>query len=605
MLDMIDYDYADISARNLSEMVVEPKEFKQLLKKLRIRNELRNVAIQLRARNKETRHLNMHMSISWQSGTPMIKCYCYDVTEKKNEAAALRERNRTLHLLNSVGTKILSELNPVNLVKHVISSAVNIVGADAGLFLYPSPDGQGTEMACIGDSFRGQYLMDLNEFVHEEDSVRITDLSQQKEYRKVLSRLGFENVRDLNSFMYVPLHDRQSKVIGGFYFVHESPEVFTELSEILINGISLQASIGLENARLFEQKKVDEERFRLLIESIPQMVWTATELGEIDYCNKRWEEYTGLTCPETSGAGWLQVIHHDDIVKVLRSWKEALKLGRPYEVEYRIRKSTENTHRWNLVRALPIKDKTGTIIKWFGTCTDIEEQKQKNQRKDDFISMASHELKTPLTSIKGYVQLLEKTLNDHADSPAIAKMFASKTNIQIDKLNTLIGDLLDVSRIQTGNLQYQMHDFELGNMINDVMESHMAGITTHQVEVKNELSGTWVGDKGRIEQVINNLVNNAVKYSPNGKKVIVEATQDDANIQISVLDFGLGIPQDQLDRVFERFYRVDNKKSFIPGLGIGLYICAEIVKKHHGKLWAESEMGKYTRFFISLPRKHE
>lgn len=233
------------------------------------------------------------------------------------------------------------------------------------------------------------------------------------------------------------------------------------------------------------------------------------------------------------------------------------------------------------------------------TNLDLERTKELEQKKDEFIGVASHELKTPLTSLKGYIQLLQRTLQKEK-GPADAVLYAMKANTHIDKLNALISDLLDVSRIQAGKLQFNFDELDLGTLIEELAESLQHTSQTHKIIVKNLVHVTVKGDRARLEQVAANLITNAIKYSAKADKVIVDMKAGERDVIVMIEDFGTGIPNEFLSKVFDRFFRVE-KETKVPGLGIGLYISAEFIRRHGGRIWAESELGKGSRFFFSLP----
>ncbi|HEX8608817.1 MAG TPA: GAF domain-containing sensor histidine kinase, partial [Pedobacter sp.] len=228
-----------------------------------------------------------------------------------------------------------------------------------------------------------------------------------------------------------------------------------------------------------------------------------------------------------------------------------------------------------------------------------EEVKELNAKKDEFLSIASHELKTPLTSIKAFNQLMRRT-----HDPAKLSGFIGKSSMQIQRLEKLVNDLLDVTKINAGKMQYNMQPFDFAQMLKESVESVQHVTATHEIILNADIKVDFTGDRLRVEQVVNNFLTNAVKYSPGGKKVLVNAKLHEYNVTVSVQDFGIGIPQDHLSRLFERFYRVDNTAMRFEGLGLGLFISSEILKRHMGDFWIESEVGKGSTFYFRLPVNH-
>jgi hypothetical protein len=342
-----------------------------------------------------------------------------------------------------------------------------------------------------------------------------------------------------------------------------------------------------------------EERFRLLANSMAQLIWTGDTEGNLNYFNQAMYEFSGLVFEDLHTDGWLQMIHPDDRAENIRRWQHSIATGEHFILEHRFKKY-DGTYRWQLSRALPQKDSKGNIQIWVGTSTDIHEIKESEHQKDFFISMASHELKTPITSIKGYVQILMATYEHKGDE--FLNNSLKIVNKQILTLTTLIADLLDLSKIKSGSLQLNMEYFCLNELIGEIVKEIQViepGCVIHFSPDKN--TGVYA-DRGRIGQVLINFLTNATKYSPTCKNINVSTKITDAELQVSVADSGIGISKADQQKIFQRFYRVEGKdeKTF-PGFGIGLFIAAEIIQRHHGKIGVESEPGKGSVFYFSLP----
>jgi two-component system phosphate regulon sensor histidine kinase PhoR len=269
-----------------------------------------------------------------------------------------------------------------------------------------------------------------------------------------------------------------------------------------------------------------------------------------------------------------------------------------FEIENRY-KRYDGVYRWHLNRSKPLKNEAGDIIFWVGTATDIEDQKQEMERKDEFIGIASHELKTPLTSLKGYLQLIAGYKKE--DLPPVVKQYVTKASVSISKLQSLINDLLDVSKIKAGRLEYAIGNVNITDLVNLCVENarHVNPTYIFNIEANNEYIVN--GNQERLEQVLMNLINNAVKYSPVNKTVTLTTQQIGDNVRVGVADSGIGLSPDQKDKIFERFYRVEDKQNMTSGLGMGLYISKEIINNHNGVIGVESEMGKGSTFYFELP----
>jgi signal transduction histidine kinase len=218
--------------------------------------------------------------------------------------------------------------------------------------------------------------------------------------------------------------------------------------------------------------------------------------------------------------------------------------------------------------------------------------------------MASHELKTPVTSLKGFTNLFQRHLAKHADEKTL--YYLNRMDAQLNKLTNLITDFLDVSKMQTGQLTYQEEPFDLNELVSETVENLQAATPTHQLSLETSGAVQVVGDRDRIGQVLINLLTNAVKYSPHADKVIVRLTTDPQEAIVSVQDFGIGIAEAYHDKIFERFYQVaDPEEKTNPGLGIGLYLSCEIVRRHGGNMWVESSKGNGATFFFTIPLRED
>lgn len=350
---------------------------------------------------------------------------------------------------------------------------------------------------------------------------------------------------------------------------------------------------GRRESQVTMKSQIDH--FHLMLESLPQIAFTLNEAGSVDFVNGKWYEYSNSeqSFPE---------IHPDD-PDITEELERCRKKGKALELEIRIKNVVSGSYRYHLLRVTPVYDEDH-IKNWVGTFTDIDDQKKVEKEKDEFLSIASHELKTPLTSIKAYVQLLERKLK--LDKESSEAGFVTKVQGQIEKLNTLITDLLDVSKIENGKLKINKKPVNLENLINNAIETILQ--THDQREVKIERHGTKPDiliplDEIRIEQVLINFLTNAIKYSPDNNQVIVTTFVDKEaeEVRVNVTDFGIGIPDFKQDAVFKKFYRVEESSLQFQGMGIGLFICSEIIKQHHGSVGVSSIVDEGSTFYFTLP----
>ena len=335
-----------------------------------------------------------------------------------------------------------------------------------------------------------------------------------------------------------------------------------------------------------------EEKFRNLTENIPQLVWMAHD-NELVYASAQWTEYAGFIPAEV---GWIELLHPDDKEILTQAWVKCNQEGRLFSAEARM-KNKYGEYRWHVVKASPLKIGLGVATKWIGTFTDIHEQKLSEQKKDEFISIASHEMRTPLTTAKAYLQLLEMTLGK--DETTL--LYANKASDAIERLNYFITELLDVSKIKNGKLNYTYALFDFDKMVNDTVESVQHSSESHQITKTGIITKAFHGDKHRLQQVVVNLLTNAIKYSPKANEVFIHVEEQDNQLKISVTDTGLGMSKKHLEKVFDKYYRIEEHALQFQGLGIGLYISYEIVERHQGKIWVESKVGKGSTFHLTLP----
>lgn len=365
-----------------------------------------------------------------------------------------------------------------------------------------------------------------------------------------------------------------------------------------ITGVIAMCQDVTEQVVSLQKTAESERQFRLLADSIVQIVWITDPAGKYEYYNKRWYDFTGLTAEQFHGQSWKQMVHPDDRDRVWKQWENSLSTGIDYEIEYRLG-NKEGEYVWVLGQAAPVYGSEGKIIKWFGTCTDIHEHKKIQQQKEEFISIASHELKTPLTSLKATLQILERQTKKEFSTTSLNCKMVDSANIQVKKLVTLVNDLLDVTKIEQGQLVLNKTEFTFLEIVNSCCDSIAGGFS--KIKATGEMDIPIMADYPKIEQVLINLINNSFKYAPNSHEIIINAKREKDFIKISVQDFGPGISPEKLPHLFALYYRADTKGNQYSGLGLGLYICYKIITNHGGLMGVESELGQGSTFTFTLP----
>lgn len=354
----------------------------------------------------------------------------------------------------------------------------------------------------------------------------------------------------------------------------------------------------LVRARMKAQNAVQE--YRDLAEAMPQMVWTTDHSNKITYYNKNLTDFLNLKKEDLENFDFSTVIHPEDYARLIKTWKIAGNEKRFFEIEFRLYNGREENFIWFLNRATPILDEDGNVLQWIGTSTNIDEFKKLSAQKDTFLGIASHELKTPLTSLKLYAQVLERMLRRTGDDKNAE--FARKMDVQIVKLTSLIADLLDVTKINAGKIYLHEEIFDFEKLVVETIEEQQMS-TPFKIDLERKSVGMVFADRNRIGQVITNLISNAIKYSPNSHNIVVKVGETATNVELSVKDYGIGMPADKKNRVFEQYFRVSgDEQSTFPGLGLGLYISSQIVERSHGKISVESTLGEGSTFCFSLPK---
>jgi PAS domain S-box-containing protein len=348
--------------------------------------------------------------------------------------------------------------------------------------------------------------------------------------------------------------------------------------------------------------KDSEERFRIIADSAPVLIWMTGIDKHTTFLNKSWMQFLNMA-QLLNGAGYLQsdLVHEQDREMVLDSYLRAFDNRQEFYLEYRM-KTHHDYYRWIGMKGVPRIAMDGTFEGYIGSGMDITEMKEHEQVKNDFIGMASHELKTPITSIKAYIQLLLNIYKNKAEDEFLMKSLTT-VNKQINKLTRLITDLLDVSKMESGRLSLTSEPFSLTDLLKETIDEVQHTATQHDiVYVPTAQQYTINADRDRIAQVITNFLTNAIKYSPESDRVDVEVSSTDNEVKIAVKDYGIGIKPEEQPKIFNRFYRVEgrNEQTF-SGFGIGLYVAAEIVKRHNGNVWVESEKDKGSIFYFTLP----
>ncbi|MDB5021713.1 MAG: yycG 3 [Pedobacter sp.] len=443
----------------------------------------------------------------------------------------------------------------------------------------------------------GKTLLGLEQ-EKELPKINISQLHTEDDFKKVQSEIlptvmekgewsGTINIRQLHSGELIPVFNSLIRI--------DEPDT----GEVI--GIGAVMRDLRPEVAAKEALKKSEALLRSITTAAPTGLWQSNENGRITYINDTWVNWTGLPCEEQIGYGWLNAIVREDRAIAKNKFIQALLEKSLYEAEFRI-KHVDGSLHWCFADGRPQYSPDGSFTGYIGACVDITEQKLLQQQKDNFIGIASHELKTPVTSLKAYAQVLEKMMLKKGD--VREAMMINKMDAQLNRLTNLISDLLDVTKINSGKLQFNNTDFDFNELVSDLLEDLQRTTEKHTLDASLQPTGLVYGDKERIGQVIVNLVTNAIKYSPEANKINVFSRLGSSEITMCVQDFGIGISAKNVGKVFDQFYRVsgDMQHTF-PGLGLGLYISSEIIKREGGRMWVDSTESKGSTFCFSIPLK--
>lgn len=429
-----------------------------------------------------------------------------------------------------------------------------------------------------------------------------------------------------------------SMAIGSFLFI--APYTFTPahtmiLAIFLINGclISLvcgslrqsrrKAEAAREEVEIGQFKlRESEGRFRQLADSAPVLIWTSDVRGECVWFNRSWLEFTGRSMEQETGQHWLEGVHPEDREQCLVIYEKHFNARDPFEMDYRLKRH-DGVYRWVMDRGSPLSGAEGNFLGYIGSCVDINERKEAEDNrkmvlkieqtarleaertavlKDEFLATVSHEMRTPLTAMLGWVQLLRNgSLPTDTVSQALETI---ERNARAQA--KLIDDLLDMSRILSGRLKLDVHPVSMSETVKAAIAAVEPSAAAKNIRLTSRLdskAGVVSGDATRLQQIIWNLLSNAIKFTPSGGDVTVSISNVKTRVEISVSDTGEGIQPDFLPHVFNRFRQQDaSTMRKHQGLGLGLSIVKQLVELHGGSVRAESQgCDKGATFVVSLP----
>jgi PAS domain S-box-containing protein len=407
------------------------------------------------------------------------------------------------------------------------------------------------------------------------------------------------------AFQSTPLITRVGRVLGTLSTHYGARRRPADRDLRLLDILARQTADVIERKLVEDALRVSERRFRQLADSMPQIVWTARPDGYVDYYNEKWYQFTGFSRDLFGDESWMLILSAEDVQRTKDVYYSAINSGQPFEIEYRLWDRHENRFKWFMGRALPMRDKGGRIVRWFGTCTGIDEQKRTeedlrraNKELEQFAFSASHDLQEPLRTVKIYSELLMESCRGAANSETLE--FLAFLHGGATRMEALIRDLLTYSQVTKTDSPLEVSDAEaalqtaLANLAATVSETG-ANVTTDKLPLLPVHTL-------HLQQLFQNLIGNAIKFRSAERPPTVRVTAERQYEcwTFSVIDNGIGIEPKYKERIFGLFRRLHTSDDY-PGTGIGLAICKRIVDRYHGQIWVESEPGLGSAFRFTLP----
>ncbi|HOT90010.1 MAG TPA: ATP-binding protein [Anaerolineae bacterium] len=518
-------------------------------------------------------------------------------------------RIRQRDYLLSIAQAMVSRLNVRAVLRLILQAAVDMLQGQSGLIALHNEGAPFTFWASYGlppalvDAF--QPLVEDVPIVEKVEDFTIPDLSDK------LAQIAEETGLLLRQVVALPMFVEQDFL--GVLFIFRSHSLsFSQDDYQILKSFADYAAIAVNNAQLYEAAVTERGRLDALLESSADGIMVLRPDLSIERLNRALASLTGWSAQEAAGR------QHDEVIVWARqssdvTLSQAIAQGWPTResrtlyVEGEMRRRNGSVVSVGITYA-PLLARNGRMINIISTVRDITRFREADVLKDTFISVVSHELKTPVSIIKGYAETLRRP--EARRNPALVEEMLTSITEEADRLARLVDDLLDASRLQAGGLPFRdVEDVDLRFIARRVIERYGPQSPKHTLilDFAEGPSGefpTIRGDPQRLEQVLDNLVSNAIKYSPRGGEVRIKGEATPVEVILSVSDQGVGIPLEDQERIFDRFYRVENPETrAVSGTGLGLYLTRAIVRAHGGRCWVDSIPGQGATFYIALPRE--
>jgi signal transduction histidine kinase/ActR/RegA family two-component response regulator len=551
----------------------------------------------------------------------------FDVTERARADAALRESEQRLRFLSDLdeATRSLQDAS------EVMAASTRLLGEylDASRCAYADMDEDGDHFTIRADycapgvaTTAGYYSLDLFGL----KAVRDLNAGRTLILRDIATELAPEDGRDMfhaigiNAIITCPLvKEGHLKALMAVHY--STARGWSEAEIRLVEAVVQRCWAHIERIRSEEGLREINRQFQIMTDAMPQQVWTALPDGQLDYVNRHTIDYVGDIEVIDGRVQWLALVHPEDVERILPIWAHSLQTGEPYEAEQRIFHKASQTYRWNLSRALPVRNDDGDIVRWLGTNTDIEDSKlayqatidarnaaeAANIAKSEFLANMSHEIRTPMNAVIGLSGLLARS------TPLTARQteFIRTLQTSADSLLALINDLLDIAKIEARTVELEQIPFCLSRLVQEVASMMAVSVREKGLRFSGEgdcvENRQFIGDPTRLRQIISNLCSNAIKFTSKGEVHVGITcapgdTPDMEWVTIQVRDTGIGISKEKMETIFHKFVQADtsiNRKY--GGTGLGLAITKTLAEAMGGTIGVESVEGQGSTFEVRLP----
>ncbi|GAB4468700.1 MAG: ATP-binding protein [Anaerolineae bacterium] len=508
----------------------------------------------------------------------------------------IRQRDYLLDITRALTSQL--DLNEV--LKRILRLAAEMLGGQAGLIALIEEEGFRLRASVgIPSAVASHFRLLLTDIPRgDAASFRIPELEQK--LRLVAEQTGIE----FRQVVALPM-TFGGEMVGVVYIFREYGTGFTPNEVRLLQSFADHAAIAVQNARLYEKALTEQQRLDAILRHSADGIMILRNNLTVESLNLALARMTGISVEEAPG------LHHDDVIRWAKreagmDLKEAVAGGWPLTahsvlyVEGDLLHTSGSTLSIGITYA-PLFDHTGQFRNIIANVRDITRFREAEEAKDTFISVISHELKTPVSLIKGYASTLSRS--DVEWDRRVVLNGLQVIEEEADKLAALIDNLLDATRVQLGTLTLRLSSVALDRLAEKLVESFRTQTDRHTIRAEFPPDFPVVeADEQRIGQVLSNLLSNAIKYSPDGGEIVVSGTVGESTVEIAVSDQGIGLTPEQQSLIFDRFYRVENTLTrATQGAGLGLYIVRSLVEAHGGQIWVESEPGVGTTFRFTLP----